>query len=228
MQTERCTPSAVTTICRVASRAITWLTAASPLTSGGPMLHIPFSAIAILAYGVIYFLLASLMEAEYINQSYPTLYVGFSMIAQLLVVAGVVLFALDDQRATPSFGAGFFRFSFSTLPSVSTSIQQFRRARREMVGFGASPSAYGSWRPHTISISRLPAMGCRIRHANPARPGQAPFSHLTSAAGPMRASECIIVAGGTAPSADPARARPCPCAHLLPICCALLRQRSSR
>jgi hypothetical protein len=59
------------------------------------MLRIPFSTIAILAYGAIYFLLASLMEAEYVNQSYPILYVGFSMIAQLLVVAGVVLFALD-------------------------------------------------------------------------------------------------------------------------------------
>ena len=59
------------------------------------MLRITFSTIAILAYGAIYFLLASLMEAEYVKQSYPTLYVGFSMIAQLLVVAGVVLFALD-------------------------------------------------------------------------------------------------------------------------------------
>ena len=59
------------------------------------MPRIPFSTIAILAYGVIYFLLACLMEAEYANQSYPTIYVGFSMVAQLLVVAGVVLFALD-------------------------------------------------------------------------------------------------------------------------------------
>ena len=59
------------------------------------MLRIPFSTIATLTYGAIYFLLASLMEAEYVKQSYPILYVGFSMIAQLLVVAGVVLFALD-------------------------------------------------------------------------------------------------------------------------------------
>jgi hypothetical protein len=35
------------------------------------------------------------MEAEYVNQSYPPIYVGFSMIAQLLTVAGVVLFVLD-------------------------------------------------------------------------------------------------------------------------------------
>jgi hypothetical protein len=28
-------------------------------------------------------------------------------------------------------------------------------------------------------------------------------------------------AGGTAPTADPARARPHPCAHLLPVCCAV-------
>jgi len=47
------------------------------------MLRIPISTIAILAYGAIYFLLTSLMEAEYVNQSYPILYVGFSMIAQL-------------------------------------------------------------------------------------------------------------------------------------------------
>ena len=59
------------------------------------MLRIPFSTIAILAYSAIYFLLATLMEAEYANQSYPTIYIGFSMVAQLLVVAGVVLFALD-------------------------------------------------------------------------------------------------------------------------------------
>jgi hypothetical protein len=43
------------------------------------MLRITFSTIAILAYGAIYFLLASLMEAEYVKQSYPTLYVGFSL-----------------------------------------------------------------------------------------------------------------------------------------------------
>ena len=34
------------------------------------MLRITFSTIAILAYGAIYFLLASLMEAEYVKQSY--------------------------------------------------------------------------------------------------------------------------------------------------------------
>jgi len=60
------------------------------------------------------------------------------MIAQLLVIAGVLLFASMRQGTTPSFGAGSFRFSFSTLPSVSTSIQRFRRARREMIGSGAS------------------------------------------------------------------------------------------
>jgi hypothetical protein len=59
------------------------------------MLRIPLSTIAILAYSAIYLLLATLMEAEYTNQSYPAIYIGFSMVAQLLVVAGVVLFALD-------------------------------------------------------------------------------------------------------------------------------------
>jgi hypothetical protein len=59
------------------------------------MLRIPFSTIAVLTYSAIYFLLATLMEAEYANQSYPTIYIGFSMVTQLLVVAGVVVFALD-------------------------------------------------------------------------------------------------------------------------------------
>ena len=55
------------------------------------MLRISFSTIAILAYSAIYFLLATTPA----NQSYPTIYIGFSMVAQLLVVAGIVLFALD-------------------------------------------------------------------------------------------------------------------------------------
>jgi hypothetical protein len=57
------------------------------------------------------FLLTSLMEAEYVNQSYPILYVGFSMIAQLLVVAGVVLFALD----APEDYAKLWRWIFPLL-----------------------------------------------------------------------------------------------------------------
>ena len=38
----------------------------------------------------------------------------------------------------------------------------------------------------------------------------------------------IIAAGGTAPTAAPARARPRPCAHPLPVCCALYAKRASR
>jgi hypothetical protein len=79
--------------CRPASSAITAATA-SHLTSQAPM-PIRLSGIAALAYAAIYFLLASVMEAEYVKQNYPTIYVGISMIAQLLTVAGVVLFALD-------------------------------------------------------------------------------------------------------------------------------------
>jgi len=75
------------------------------------MLRIPISTIAILAYGAIYFPLTSLMEAEYVNQSYLILYVGFSMIAQLLVVAGVVLFALD----APEGYAKLWRWIFPLL-----------------------------------------------------------------------------------------------------------------
>ena len=75
------------------------------------MLRIPFSTIATLAYGAIHFLLTSLTEAEYVSQSYPILYVGFSMIAQLLVVAGVVLFALD----APADYARLWRWIFPLL-----------------------------------------------------------------------------------------------------------------
>jgi hypothetical protein len=51
--------------------------------------------IAVLAYAVIYFMLAASMEAGNLGQSYPVVYVAFSMIAQTLVVAGLVLFGLD-------------------------------------------------------------------------------------------------------------------------------------
>ena len=175
------------------------------------MLRIPFSTIATLAYGAIYFLLTSLMEAEYVSQSYPILYVGFSMIAQLLVVAGVVLFALD----APADYARLWRWIFPLL------VCDFVLG---LYGFGASPSAFGSWRPPTILISRWPAMGRRVRHAN-RRPVQATSSHLTSTAEPMHARQRIISSGGTAPSAAPARARPRPRAHLLPVCCALTATR---
>ena len=52
------------------------------------------SQIAVLAYGVVYFVLASAMEADNISQSYPIIYVGLSMVAQILVVGGVFLFGL--------------------------------------------------------------------------------------------------------------------------------------
>jgi hypothetical protein len=55
------------------------------------------SQVAILAYGALYFVLVSAMEAENISQSYPMVYIGCSMIAQILVVAGVVLFGLNAE-----------------------------------------------------------------------------------------------------------------------------------
>jgi hypothetical protein len=59
--------------------------------------------IATLAYAVLYFVLVSAMEAENISQSYPAIYVGLSMIAQVLVVVGIILFGLNA-------GAGFAKF----------------------------------------------------------------------------------------------------------------------
>jgi hypothetical protein len=53
------------------------------------------SQIAVLAYGVLYFILACSMEAENLNQSYPFVYVVLSMIAQTLVVGGIFLFGLE-------------------------------------------------------------------------------------------------------------------------------------
>jgi hypothetical protein len=51
--------------------------------------------VAVLIYALIYFILAGAMEAENLNQSYPLAYIAFSMIAQVLVVCGVVLFGLE-------------------------------------------------------------------------------------------------------------------------------------
>jgi hypothetical protein len=51
--------------------------------------------IAIVVYAAIYFLLASSMEAENISLGYPFVYIGTSMVAQLLAVAGIFLFALN-------------------------------------------------------------------------------------------------------------------------------------
>src|SRR3977135_753640 len=59
--------------------------------------------IATLASAVLYFVLVSAMVAENISQSYPAIYVGLSMIAQVLVVVGIILFGLNA-------GAGFAKF----------------------------------------------------------------------------------------------------------------------
>jgi hypothetical protein len=69
------------------------------------------SQIAILGYAVLYFVLASDMEAGNISQRYPVIYIGLSMLDQILVVAGVVLFGL---KAEADF-AKFWRFLFPLM-----------------------------------------------------------------------------------------------------------------
>jgi len=54
-----------------------------------------FSQVAVLAYAMIYFLLAGAMEAANLGQSYPVAYIAVSMIAQTLVVCGIVIFGLE-------------------------------------------------------------------------------------------------------------------------------------
>jgi hypothetical protein len=61
------------------------------------------SQIAILGYAVLYFLLASDMEAGNISQRYPVIYIGLSMLDQILVVAGVALFALKAEADFAKF-----------------------------------------------------------------------------------------------------------------------------
>jgi hypothetical protein len=51
------------------------------------------------AYGVLYFLLAGLMEADYVAHQYPGAYIVLSMVTQVLIVFGIFIFAL--QRAAP-------------------------------------------------------------------------------------------------------------------------------
>jgi hypothetical protein len=73
--------------------------------------HMKLSQIAVMAYAAIYFMLAGNMEADNLSQSYPVIYVALSMIAQTLVVGGVVLFGL--QRG-PEF-AKVWRWLFPLL-----------------------------------------------------------------------------------------------------------------
>jgi hypothetical protein len=54
----------------------------------------------VFGYGVLYALLANAMEAENLHQGYPIIYVGFSIIAQTVVVVGIFLFGFG---ANPNF-----------------------------------------------------------------------------------------------------------------------------
>jgi hypothetical protein len=51
--------------------------------------------LAVIGYGVLYFLLASSMEAENVQQGYPLAFVLPSMLAQTFVVCGIFLFAFN-------------------------------------------------------------------------------------------------------------------------------------
>jgi hypothetical protein len=51
--------------------------------------------LAVIIYGVVYFLLASSMEAGNVQQGYPLSYILPSMLAQTFVVCGIFLFALN-------------------------------------------------------------------------------------------------------------------------------------
>jgi hypothetical protein len=66
---------------------------------------------AVFAYAAFYFMLAGAMEAGNLSQSYPVTYVALSMIAQTLVVGGVVLFGLEKG---PEF-ARVWRWLFPLL-----------------------------------------------------------------------------------------------------------------
>jgi hypothetical protein len=48
----------------------------------------------VFGYGVLYAFLANTMEAENLRQGYPIIYVGFSIVAQTIVVVGIFLFGL--------------------------------------------------------------------------------------------------------------------------------------
>ena len=56
--------------------------------------------VGVCAYGALYFVLASAMEVDNLNQSYPIVYVACSMIAEILLVSGVLLFGLE---ASPDY-----------------------------------------------------------------------------------------------------------------------------
>ena len=77
--------------------------------------------VALFAYAVFYFVLAGIMEAENLSQSYPIAYIAFSMVAQTLVVGGVALFGLKKVLSSPVCGDGCFRCSCWSSQSASCS-----------------------------------------------------------------------------------------------------------
>jgi multidrug transporter EmrE-like cation transporter len=60
--------------------------------------EVKLAQVGVLVYGAVYFFLVSTMEANNLSQSYPLIYVGLSMIAQTLVVVGILLFGLGRSK----------------------------------------------------------------------------------------------------------------------------------
>ena len=85
----------------------------------------------------------------------------------------------------------------------------------------ARPRRWPAARP--LMLKRRPVVSNRIRSA-PCRPShsrhkthRSRFPHPLASERGFIISRCIIWMGGTAPTAAPARARPRPCVHLLPV-----------
>ena len=75
------------------------------------VMRIKLWQVGVITYGIVYFGLASAMEAENLRHSYPFAYVMVSMIAQTFLICGVFLFAL---QANPEF-AKVWRWLFPLL-----------------------------------------------------------------------------------------------------------------
>jgi hypothetical protein len=67
--------------------------------------------LVVCAYGALYFLLASMMEVENLNQGYPLTFVVCSMVAEILIVCGIYVFGLE---ASPDY-ARVWRWLFPIL-----------------------------------------------------------------------------------------------------------------
>ena len=139
------------------------------------MLRIPFSAIAILAYSAIYFLLATLTVKPSTPTKItprPTLASPWSPSFSSLPVSSCSLWML--VRPFSGFGDGFSRFWWSTSPSglyfdftIAANPQ-----RDEWLG-SLVISLWFRGAGLLFQFQSLRAIGCHTRHANAACPTQA-------------------------------------------------------